>query len=254
MSHGGFPIEISAKYRAGKGNCVVFIHGLGCTKECFDAAFRSQPLGKSPLLSFDLPGFGASSRPQGFSYRLEEQAQVCMQLLADLDISYPHLVAHSMGGAIAILLAEEMGGKIKSLSNAEGNLIRSDSTMSRRMSSVSFKAFSDRLLVRLKRELLSSHDKGMASWARMMEKSDPLALYLSAKSLLSWSETGELLEKFMGLKEKKAYFYGDSNSGMAVLGKLDGVEALSIPSSGHFMMTDNPSAFYKSVAEFICSK
>ncbi len=134
-----------------------------------------------------------------------------------------------MGGAIAILLAEEMGGKIKSLSNAKGNLLPSDSTMPRRMSSVSFKAFSDRLLVRLKCELLSSRDKGMVSWARMMEKSDPLALYMSAKSLLSWSDTGKLLEKFIGSKEKKAYFYDDSNSGMDVLGKLDGVHALSNP-------------------------
>jgi len=70
--------------------------------------------------------------------------------------------------------------------------------------------------------------------------------------LLEWSESNELLEKFLNLKINKAYLYGVENSDMPVLKILeDKVKLIQISNSGHFMMLDNPIEFYNTLIKTI---
>ena len=132
--------ELSLKLREYSREFIIFIHGLGCTKESFDDLWNFTALFKDlSLLTFDLVGFGNSSRPKDFSYTMEDQAEICKVLLDTFKPDKVHLVAHSMGGAIGLILAENIRDKAASFINIEGNLISEDcGPLSRKATSASF--------------------------------------------------------------------------------------------------------------------
>ncbi len=81
----------------------------------------------------------------------------------------------------------------------------------------------------------------------------PLGFYKSAESLVRWSDSGELIFRFKNLPCRKSYFYGEKNSDMVVLHRLNSIEKVMIGSSGHFMMNDNPDEFYSRLRTFLSS-
>jgi hypothetical protein len=85
----------------------------------------------------------------------------------------------------------------------------------------------------------------------LFEQSTPRAIYKSADSLVRWSDSGELLNKFRNLNCRKSYFYGEENKNMPVLNKLDFVDKIIIQNSGHAMTTENPKEFYSKLSAFI---
>ena len=97
-------MEIAVRLRRAGPEWCVFIHGLGCCKELFDDAFRAPALDDLSLLAMDLPGHGESSRPTELAYRMEDHAGAVARILEALDAHPTHLVGHSMGGAVALLL------------------------------------------------------------------------------------------------------------------------------------------------------
>ena len=83
---------LSAQVKGDSRELIIFIHGLGCTKESFDNLWDFTNLFKGfSLLTFDLPGFGSSSRPEDFSYTMEDQAGICKALLDSFRV--PGLIA-----------------------------------------------------------------------------------------------------------------------------------------------------------------
>ena len=248
--------EISIKFKEGSGNLIIFVHGLGCAKESFDDLWDFTGLFKDfSLLTFDLPGFGDSSRPTDFSYTMQDQAEICKALLDTLKPEKVHIVAHSMGGAIGLLLAEKAREKTASFINIEGNLISEDSgPLSRKPMRVSFEEFEKRVLNELKSFVGRSRDRSSQLWLRWYEKSDVLAYHRSSLSLVEWSDSGNLLKKFEGLKINKAYVYGEKNSRLKVLDTLQKIRKISISKSGHFPMIDNPEEFYSILYEVLSAE
>jgi pimeloyl-ACP methyl ester carboxylesterase len=242
--------ELSIKLKNGSREFIVFIHGLGCTKESFDTLWNYTELFKHfSLLTFDLAGFGDSSRPKDFSYTMEDQAEICKVMLDTFKPDKVHIVAYSMGGAIGLLLAEKIGDKAASFINIEGNLISEDcGPLSRKTIHASFDEFNSRVFNKLKSAVGSSGDKNAKLWLKWCDRSDALAYYKTSKSLVDWSESGNLLKKFEALKINKAYFYGAQNFQMKVLDRLQSIRKISISNSGHFLMIDNPQEFYSTLA------
>ena len=85
---------------------------------------------------------------------------------------------------------------------------------------------------------------------RWYEKSSPIAIHRSAKSLVEESDSGKLLEQFNSLPNK-SYIYGDSEREY-LLPLFHQTNVKKIVQSGHFPMIDNPDAFYKVIAK-LCS-
>ena len=242
----GIRVVISVLRREAGPEHIFFIHGLGCAKEAFDGAFVAPELQKYSLLAADLVGFGNSSKPEGFSYRMEEHADILKALLEEAGVDKVHIVAHSMGGAVGIFLAGKAYGFIESFANVEGNLVAEDcGLMSRRCASVSYEDFSCRIFDDMKAALERSCHNEVRLWLR---KSAPLAFYRSSVSLLRWSESGNLLNKFKKLQSRKLYVYGEQSGKLAVLDRLGSVPRRRIPGSGHFVMLDNPCKFYREIA------
>ncbi len=84
---------------------VVLLHGYGASMEVWDD-FAGQ-LGKThKVITLDLPGSGFSTYNSGEEIPMQYMAQVTAELLEKLEVKKYHLAGHSMGGAVAVALAE----------------------------------------------------------------------------------------------------------------------------------------------------
>jgi len=244
---------LSTQVMDGNSECIMFIHGLGCAKESFDTLWDFKDLFKGcSLLTFDLPGFGNSSRPEDFSYTMEDHAGVCKALLNRFKPQKVHIVGHSMGGAVGLLLAEKIEKGIASFINVEGNLISEDcGPLSRKPLKVSFEEFNNKVFNKLKSAVRMSKDQGSTLWLTWCEKADIFAYYYTSRSLVEWSESGKLLTIFKKLKANKAYIYGAYNSEMKIFDRLNRIRQIPISHSGHFCMINNPKEFYTTLTEVL---
>ncbi|MDP6933763.1 MAG: alpha/beta hydrolase, partial [Myxococcota bacterium] len=98
--------------REGTGDAVVFVHGLGFSRERWSGTRNVLTGAGYQVLTFDLRGFGDSEVPTD-SYGMEE-------LVADLEVVTAgldrfHLVGHSLGGMCAQLFALAHPERVRSL-------------------------------------------------------------------------------------------------------------------------------------------
>jgi pimeloyl-ACP methyl ester carboxylesterase len=220
--------ELACKVKEGGNQCLLFVHGLGCSKETFRNAFEGSFFSTEyTLVAPDLLGHGESSKPKEFSYALEEQANVLVQLLRGLKYQKLSIIAHSMGGVIALLLIEELK-KVNAFFCLEGNLSPEDCTMSLRVSLLEEKDFLNKFFPLAP---LNFRCRGLAS--------DPITNF-------SFNEF--LLERYTALPVKKVYIYGEESREKPILKKLGDLETVQIDKCGHFMMMDNPESTYKEIA------
>lgn len=89
----------------GQGRPILFIHGLGAQLHHFRHPLFPE-LADFRLIALDRPGSGYSARPAGFSGSLAEQAELIARFIAALGLERPLVVGHSLGGAVALALAE----------------------------------------------------------------------------------------------------------------------------------------------------
>jgi abhydrolase domain-containing protein 6 len=108
----------------GRGPSVVMIHGFGADSDQWVPMARSLT-GRFRLLVPDLPGFGRTSASVSERFTLPLQAARLRSLLRALGIHRYHLVAHSMGGNIAGLLAHDCPDDVESLTLLEPQGIES---------------------------------------------------------------------------------------------------------------------------------
>lgn len=243
-----YQIAFLCKYIRSSREVVLFIHGLACSANSFRNVYDRDYFSDKSLLIPDLIGFGKSSKPENYSYSMDDQAKTIEELLSILPQWDIHIVAHSMGGAIALLLNSNILTRVKSFANIEGNLIREDcGVLSRGIASLSYEEYKNDLY---EKQLIEYRDHQQLRFEDTM----PYATYKSAKSLVEWSDSGELLNRFKNLSCRKSYFYGEENKYMPVLKKIDYVSKYMIHECGHGMMTENPDEFYCKLSDFINSQ
>jgi pimeloyl-ACP methyl ester carboxylesterase len=245
-------LRIATKYRRKEADWIVFLHGIGCAKESFDAVFDDELAEKYSILTFDFVGFGESDKPDDFSYSLEDHAAIAKLVIEHFAPTSLTVVAHSMGGTIGLLLVRELNNLV-SFVNVEGNLISEDAGIVSRQTAEQIESdfiangFNDFLTA-----LKVSSDAAYRTWSSWYEISSPIAIHRSGTSLVEWSDSGKLLPYFNQLK-KKAFVYGDKTDVSLLLPQFSGVDVYSVPNSAHFMMLDNPSAFYTAIRSHLAS-
>lgn len=107
----------------GKGEALLFIHGLGCSGSMDYPAVAAQPTlaGRRRIL-VDLLGAGFSDKPEEFGYTVEDHAAYLAGFVEALGLESFSLFGHSLGGAVAISLARLCEGRVRSLILTESNL------------------------------------------------------------------------------------------------------------------------------------
>lgn len=97
----------------GKGTCIIFLHGFLENRHMWDEL--SDWLPKSfRKISIDLPGHGESEN-LGYIHTMEEMAEMVKALADQLKIRKFFIIGHSMGGYVALALAEKYPDHLRGL-------------------------------------------------------------------------------------------------------------------------------------------
>jgi len=236
----------------------LFIHGLGCDGAWFAGHFDRHDLTFLAWLVPDLLGHGESARLEDpAAYEMESQAQALAELLSAEGPAEVVLVAHSMGGLVALRLAEilEQSGaaRVVGLVYAEGNIDGNDTFMSRGIAEQSWGTFA----VSGWRKLLGdlAGDTTLASYLRTLIWAGPLTVHASCLSVVAQSRsevTTALLRRFAF---PKLFVFGERNRGRftseEVVRRFG--EVRYVPGAGHAMYEDNPEAFWALIRGFCAS-
>jgi pimeloyl-ACP methyl ester carboxylesterase len=99
----------------GSGPPLVLIHGLGGQMHNFTHSLLDRLKQNHRVIILDRPGCGYSTRPRNASAALGAQAKTIAALVDKLGLEQPLIVGHSLGGAIALMLALEHPEKVGGL-------------------------------------------------------------------------------------------------------------------------------------------
>ena len=92
---------------AGSGSVVVMIHGNAGSVDDFDFKRLGLLCRDHRVVAVDRPGHGKSDRPKGTAATLLYQTRLLHETLVHLGLTYPVLVGHSWGAALALSYAVE---------------------------------------------------------------------------------------------------------------------------------------------------
>lgn len=90
---------------AGQGPAILFLHGLGGQLHHLRQPFFERLSMDFRVIAVDRPGSGYSRRPGQATGRLSEQAALLARFIDRLQMDKPLVVAHSLGGAVALGMA-----------------------------------------------------------------------------------------------------------------------------------------------------
>ena len=227
---------------------LVMIHGLGCSKQSFAGAWAQPELRDWSLLAPDLPGFGRAPKPADYSYDLQQQARVLASLLDQRASRRVHLVGHSMGGTLALLLPERILSRLEALVLVEPRLLAESCSVAAEASRIAEADFERQFMQGFRRRV--GTDSRVAFDA---DHADPLAFRRSASSLVRWAGSGEMLPRFSRLPCPAWFVYGSDNRHLAELRELPAAQTVAIAGAAHFPMHDNPALFYTTLAGLLDS-
>ncbi|MBD0743946.1 alpha/beta fold hydrolase [Streptomyces sp. CBMA152] len=93
--------------RAGAGEPLLLLHGIGHHRQAWDPVFDILAAERD-VIAVDLPGFGESpALPDGVAYDLATVVPTLGALCAELGVDRPHVAGNSLGGLLALELGRE---------------------------------------------------------------------------------------------------------------------------------------------------
>lgn len=255
------------------GPAVLFVHGVGGWAENWTEALAAVAASGRRAIAFDLPGFGASPAVRDARYfdpAAPFYAAVVDGLRRALALGRPHLVGHSLGGAIAAVTAVAHPGTVASLTLvAPGGLGAEPAPFLRLLTLPGV----DRLArlprpARLGRAVLEScfHDRRRV----------PAHLYAEERRFAaSAPETARVLRAVATLRGvrpelRRAWLErarGHAGPVLVVWGREDGIlpiaqvgavratfpdaAVVTVPAAGHLVMAERPEAFASALLPFL---
>jgi pimeloyl-ACP methyl ester carboxylesterase len=246
-------LNISAISRKGKMDPIVFLHGFGSTKEDYADIIRRESLSNYPFLAYDAPGSGETHCSDIEKISIPFLVKTALAVLDYANIEQFHLVGHSMGGLTALMLANQNPERVLSFINIEGNLAPEDCFLSRQI--IKYPAsnaneFFERFVERTLHTPAYSSPLYAASLKHKVRAEAVKGIF---SSMVSLSDHGELMDKFVNLPCPKLFMYGEQNRKLSYLSyiKSKGVKLSEISECGHFPMYSNPPMMWREIADFL---
>lgn len=232
----------------GRDPARVYVHGLGATSPAYFAATAVHPLlaGHRSLL-VDLLGHGHSDRPVSFAYTLEDHADALAAALRAADVTGAEVVAHSMGGSVAVVLAARHPELVSRLVLVDANLDPLPRVPGALGSSGIAAYTEEEFVAGGWREV---RDRAGAHWWSTMRLAGLEALHRSASHLVDGTEP-TMRELLLALPVPRTFLFPEVDAPFPGTDGLTtaGVSVVPVPDCGHNVMLDNPEAFARAVAE-----
>ncbi|WP_052663647.1 alpha/beta fold hydrolase [Psychromicrobium lacuslunae] len=225
---------------------LVFIHGYGASSIPYFAEFCAQPsLHPVRKILIDLPGFGLSDRPESYGYGFEDFAQCVAEVLEHAGVEQFDLLGHSMGGAVAILLAARLAGRLRKLILVEPNLDATGSEVVR----CAREGLTGSEGVQRRREL-----EALAGefWSSTLRLASAEALQGAAASFAT-PRNPKLTDLLNGITAPRLVLLGEeSEFDRLPLQRLQAdVRIIDVARAGHNVMLDNPGEFADRTLSFL---
>jgi pimeloyl-ACP methyl ester carboxylesterase len=158
-----------------------------------------------------------------------------------------------MGGLTALMLAHLHPERVLSFIDIEGNVAPEDCFLSRQIieyPATNANEFFDRFVERTRHTPAYSSPLYAAS---LRHKIRPEAVHGIFVSMVSLSDDGNLMDKFLSLPCPKMFMHGNQNRTLSYLSSIEakGVRLAEIPECGHFPMYANPPVMWREIADFL---
>lgn len=240
----------------------LYIHGLGDNRKWFLKHFKTYSLDRFSWIVPDLLGHGDSSKSDEVNaYTMEQQAEYLAAILEKEQIKDFSILAHSMGGPIAISLIELLARRktIRStprlLFYLEGNLDAGDALLSSRVAEMNLLDFEQRFESWCDGILGDSEEEFLVEYVAAVREAGPFTIWASCRDLVPVSMRGDLLSRLLAHLDFSVYFiFGEKNRGLYSSERMvreTQLPLLFIPKAGHGLHTENPSYFWKTVCELV---
>ncbi|MGW4960308.1 alpha/beta fold hydrolase [Nonomuraea sp. NPDC004186] len=227
----------------------VYVHGLGATSAPYYAEVAAHPLlPQHRSLLIDLLGFGISDRPRDFAYTLETHADALAEALRKAGVAGASVIAHSMGGAVAIVLASRHPELIANLVLVDADLDPYPPA-SVRPGGSGIASYTEEAFVshgwKEVRERVGPH-----RWSAM-RLADLRGLHRTAVSLATGT-TPPMRRLLQDLPIPLAFLHPEGRPPEdADSLRASGVRVVGIPEPGDSIMLDNPEVFARTLADFL---
>lgn len=225
----------------------MFVHGLGCASTVdYPAVVASPPLAGRHAVLLDLLGHGHSDRPDDALYTIAAHARVVVEVVAALGAPEVALFGHSMGGAVAIEAAAQLGSKVLGLVLSEPNLEPGGGLYSRAIAAIPEPRY-----VALGHAHLAHQARlgGNTGWADTLRLASARAVHHSALSLIAGSSPSWFAQ-LQALPQPRTVLFGETSLPDADHQRLPaaGVRVDVVPRAGHAMAYEAPEALAACVA------
>ena len=225
---------------------IVYLHGLGEASGVFEPLWQVNTLRDSSYTHTlpDLPGYGRSTWPDP-PLGLAALASQLKDWLAGFPTP-PVLVGHSMGGVLAVLVAEASPAVVTAVVNVEGNVSLEDCLFSGRVTAWDESSYLADGHQSMARDIYSTAADGSPEsfYYAAFRFADPVSTYRHATDLVELS-AAELMAERMAALTVPCVFVAGVPRGIAPrsLDLLDsaGVRTVRVEPAGHWVFWDQPA-------------
>ena len=235
----------------GEDTPILFIHGLGCAGSFdYPQVATQEVLKNHRCILVDLLGAGFSDKPSDFGYTVEDHAEYLNEFVQSIGLQKFILFGHSLGGAVALSLANTCRDRVDKIILSESNLDKSsEGSSSKYIADFEMNNFVSNGFFQLVQE---SQKDGNEMWAASLSLWLPKAAYLISQSAAKGG-TPSWREILYSLDCPKTFIFGEKSLPDKDEQELaaHGIKISVVKNAGHSMAWENPKGLAKKIATAI---
>ncbi|EPY2311609.1 MULTISPECIES: alpha/beta fold hydrolase [Clostridium] len=234
----------------GKDTPILFIHGLGCAGSFdYPEVVAQADLIEHRRILIDLLGSGFSDKPDNYLYTVKEHANYLYNFVQDLRLNKFIIFAHSLGGPIALELADKCRENIETIILSEANLDKS----SEGSSSYEFGTCNEEDFINsMFDEVVNENSIENSMWAATLSVCSSTAISRISKSAVAGGDPS-WREILYSLQCKRTFIFGEKSlpddDKIQLERQMINIEI--VKSAGHSMAWENPKGLAEAIKKGI---